>query len=134
MMSLDTRRRARHEARVRQRYVRHTPDEVGGAWSERRGWQPRWGHKTHGGAHDTVRACVNDKIGTRRTRSAAALDRHDDSLAARFSLGVDGTGSNRAEPTMQRERRAGVMMSLDTRRRLRHAALMRQRNDRHLLD
>ena len=38
------------------------------------------------GAHDTARTCVGGAIGARTTRSAA-LGRHDDSLAARRSLG-----------------------------------------------
>ena len=54
------------------------------------------------GAHDTARACVDGTIGARTTRSAA-LGRHDDSLAARRSLGVAGVGSDRAEPAMRRE-------------------------------
>ena len=48
----------------------------------------------HDGAHDTARACVDGTIGARTTRSAA-LGRHDDSLAARRSLGVAGVGSDR---------------------------------------
>ena len=47
------------------------------------------------------RLCVDGTIGARTTRSAA-LGRHDDSLAARRSLGVAGVGSDRAEPAMQR--------------------------------
>ena len=40
----------------------------------------------------------------RRTHDeSAALGRHDDSLAARRSLGVAGVGSERAEPAMRRE-------------------------------
>ena len=61
---------------------------------------------THG-AHDTARACVDDTIGARTTRSAA-LRRHDDSLAARRSLGVAGVGSDRAKPAIQRKRRGDV--------------------------
>ena len=50
-----------------------------------------------------VRACVDGAIGARTTRSAA-LGRHDDSLAARRSLGgLAGVGSDRAEPAMQRQ-------------------------------
>ena len=37
-----------------------------------------------------------------RTTKSAALGRHDDSLAARRSLGVAGVGSDRAEPAMRR--------------------------------
>ena len=59
------------------------------------------GLSTHDGAHDTARACVDGTIGARTTRSAA-LGRHDDSLAARRSLGVAGVGSDRAEPAMRR--------------------------------
>jgi len=59
------------------------------------------GLSTHDGAHDTARACVDGTIGVRTTRSAA-LGRHDDSLAARRSLGVAGVGSDRAEPAMRR--------------------------------
>jgi len=40
-----------------------------------------------------------DEIGARSTRSAA-LDRNDDALAARRSLGVAGVGSERAELAM----------------------------------
>ena len=50
------------------------------------------------------------RLGARTTRSAA-LGRHDDSLAARRSLGVAGVGSERAEPAMRRgeqERRGDV--------------------------
>ena len=53
------------------------------------------------GAHDTARTCVDGTDGARTTRSAA-LGRHDDSLAARRSLGVAGVGSVRAEPAMRR--------------------------------
>ena len=59
------------------------------------------GLSTHDGAHDTARACVDGTIGARTTRSAA-LGRHDDSLAARRSLGVAGVGSDGAEPAMRR--------------------------------
>ena len=54
-----------------------------------------------------VRVCVDGAIGARTTRSSA-LGRHDDSLAARRSLGVAGVGSDRAEPAMQRKRRGDV--------------------------
>ena len=55
----------------------------------------------HGGARDTARTCVGGTTSARTTRSAA-LGRHDDSLAARRSLGVAGVGSERAEPAMRR--------------------------------
>ena len=51
---------------------------------------------THDGAHDTARACADGTIDARTTRSAA-LGRHDDSLAARRSLGVASVGSDRSE-------------------------------------
>ena len=51
--------------------------------------------------HESACACVDGAIGARTTRSAA-LGRHDDSLAARRSLGVAGVGSDRAEPAMRR--------------------------------
>ena len=50
-------------------------------------------------AHTAARTCVGGTIGARTTRSAA-LGRHDDSLAARRSLGVAGVGSERAELAM----------------------------------
>ena len=37
---------------------------------------------THGGAHDTARACVDGSFGARTTRPVA-LGRHDGSLAIR---------------------------------------------------
>ena len=52
-------------------------------------------------AHTAARTCVGGTIGVRTTRSAA-LGRHDDSLAARRSLGVAGVGSARAKPAMRR--------------------------------
>ena len=52
-------------------------------------------------ARTAARTCVGGTIGARTTRSAA-LGRHDDSLAARRSLGVAGVGSERAEPAMRR--------------------------------
>ena len=55
-------------------------------------------------AHTAARTCVGGKIGARTTRSAA-LGRHDDSLAARRSLGVAGVGSERAKPAMRRGER-----------------------------
>jgi len=63
--------------------------------------EARWCHSTHGGARVTARTCVGGTTGARTTRSAA-LGRHDDSLAARRSLGVAGVGSERAEPAMRR--------------------------------
>ena len=51
--------------------------------------------------HTVARTCVGGTIGARTTRSAA-LGRHDDSLAARRSLGVAGVGSERAKPAMRR--------------------------------
>ena len=70
----------------------------------------------------TACTCVDGTIGARTTRSAA-LGRHDDSLAARRSLGgLAGVGSDRAEPAMQRRR--GAVMSLDT-RRTRHGVRVR---------
>ena len=51
--------------------------------------------------HGASCACVDGAIGARTTRSAA-LGRHDDSLAARRSLGVTGAGSDRAVPAMRR--------------------------------
>ena len=75
----------------------------------------RRGDVTRHTAHAKRRAlCVDGTIGARTTRSAA-LGRHDDSLAARRSLGVAGVGSDRAEPAMRRGAR-GAVMSLDTRR------------------
>ena len=63
----------------------------------------RRGDVTRHTAHAKRRAlCVDGTIGARTTRSAA-LGRHDDSLAARRSLGVAGGGSDRAEPAMRRE-------------------------------
>ena len=57
--------------------------------------------------HESTWACVDGAIGARTTKSAA-LGRHDDSLAARRSLGgLAGVGSDRAEPAMRRERRRG---------------------------
>jgi hypothetical protein len=51
--------------------------------------------------HGTARARVDERIDTRTTR-LAALDRHDDSFAARRSLGIAGAGSDRAELAMRR--------------------------------
>ena len=52
-------------------------------------------------AHTAARTCVGGAIGARTARPAA-LDRHDDSPAARRSLGVAGVGSERAKPAMRR--------------------------------
>ena len=49
-----------------------------------------------------ARACVGDDASAHARRRPAALDRHDDSLAARRSLGVAGVGSERAKPAMRR--------------------------------
>ena len=48
----------------------------------------------------TAHACVDKTTGARTTTSAA-LGQHDDSLAARRSLGIVGVGSDRAEPAVQ---------------------------------
>jgi hypothetical protein len=66
----------------------------------RREQEARCCHTTNT-AHDTARPCVDGTISERTTRSAA-LGRHDDSLAARRSLGVAGIGSERAQPAMRR--------------------------------
>ena len=51
--------------------------------------------------HESACGCVDGATGARTTKSAA-LGRHDDSLAARRSLGVAGFGSDRAEPASRR--------------------------------
>jgi hypothetical protein len=56
-------------------------------------------------AHTAARTCVGGTIGARTTR-AAALGRHDDSLAARRSLSVAGGVSERAKPVMRRGEKA----------------------------
>ena len=52
-------------------------------------------------AHMAARTGVGGTIDARATRSVA-LGRHDDSLAARRSLGVAGGVSERAKPVMRR--------------------------------
>ena len=110
VMSLDT-RRTRNGALVCRRHDRRTHDKVGGARSARRLargsalarraspvsalTEPSRRCNARGAVmsldtrrtrHESACACVDGAIGARTTRSAA-LGRHDDSLAARRSLG-----------------------------------------------
>ena len=57
-------------------------------------------------AQTAARTCVGGAIGARTTRSAA-LGRHDDSLAARRSLGVAGCRLWESQAAGDAKRRAG---------------------------
>ena len=82
--------------------------------------------------HESACACVDGATGARTTKSAA-LGRHDDSLAARRSLGGRRcVGSDRAEPAMQRKRSSDV--TRHTTHTTRECVCVSRRRDRRTHD